>query len=309
MHVTWTCARHVNHCYGDFVRMTWNFFDATVWPKSSSTRNLSPFGSVVLEKWPKKHLFWGVFWKGWKSSWQSHHNSDSRDVHRFMWRSQHCTTLLPHNFWSTRILKWSKRFISDDRVKYWLCRRYSCVNNLLGCTLQVYCVYDVRILKLYRYLSRFATLEGAIRGVYVSQHCNPFIWKCSITPKGKAVNFTMLAHGRKPSRIKSVSTTTTTEQTSTIHTYTKIVLLLLQLILLVLLYHYFLEMALHVGLYMCVWHIIQNDKMCVSTATYLIWRCCCALTAIRHICIFSRSQHHVLLISADFAKNMIIHSV
>ena len=33
------------------------FFCATVWPKSSSTRNLSSFGSVVLEKSPKKHLF------------------------------------------------------------------------------------------------------------------------------------------------------------------------------------------------------------------------------------------------------------
>ena len=26
VHVKWTCARHVNHCYGDFVRMTWIFF-------------------------------------------------------------------------------------------------------------------------------------------------------------------------------------------------------------------------------------------------------------------------------------------
>ena len=54
------------HC---FVWMTWNFFCPTVWLKwlkSSSTRNLSSFGSVVLEKSPKNHLFWGVFWKGEK---------------------------------------------------------------------------------------------------------------------------------------------------------------------------------------------------------------------------------------------------
>ena len=48
VNVKWTCACHVNHCYGDFVWMTWNFFCATVWLKSSSTRNLSTFGSVVL---------------------------------------------------------------------------------------------------------------------------------------------------------------------------------------------------------------------------------------------------------------------
>ena len=57
VNVTWTCARHVNHCYGDFVWMTWTFFCATIWLKSSSTRNLSSFGSVVLEKSPKNHLF------------------------------------------------------------------------------------------------------------------------------------------------------------------------------------------------------------------------------------------------------------
>ena len=57
VNVKWTCACHVNHCYGDFVWMTWNFFCATVWLKSSSTRNLSTFGSVVFGKWPNDHLF------------------------------------------------------------------------------------------------------------------------------------------------------------------------------------------------------------------------------------------------------------
>ena len=38
--------------------MTWIFLCATIWVRSSSIRNLSP---VVLEKWPKNHLFWEVF--------------------------------------------------------------------------------------------------------------------------------------------------------------------------------------------------------------------------------------------------------
>ena len=62
------CAHHMNLCtsresllWRDFVRMTWNFWRATKWLYSSSTWNLSSFGSVVLEKSPKKppifHLF------------------------------------------------------------------------------------------------------------------------------------------------------------------------------------------------------------------------------------------------------------
>ena len=44
------CARHGNHCYGDFVRMTWIFLCHHMTFKSSSTRNLGSIGSVVLEK-------------------------------------------------------------------------------------------------------------------------------------------------------------------------------------------------------------------------------------------------------------------
>ena len=76
-HMNLCSARHMDHCYGDFVWMTWNCWCATIWLKSSSTRNLSLFGYSSFGEKPKKppifHLFWklpkiGGFWLFSKST-------------------------------------------------------------------------------------------------------------------------------------------------------------------------------------------------------------------------------------------------
>lgn len=169
---------------------------------------------------------------------------------------------------------------------YWLCQSHYPAWIIYGIVQQV---YTTCVLKLFRYLSRFATLEGGggryrcdKRGVHFSAaytQATP-LWKFNnfkrqvvyLRRMGENLHALKVYQPPHVDWAKLCNSHTAHKNSIATNYYTTC---------------YYYLMPLHCCTHVCVWHSHQNDKMCVSTATYLIffWRCC-APAAIRHICIF-----------------------